>query len=119
MAAENTTVHLDLDALERESVQGLPKKKKDPYFVVAGGKRITFRDAVELNYTVLATMEETPGRFFRAAIADKAELSHFLNWANDAGEDNTSGLSGVKLRALMEGYRDYYGLDKMGNAVGS
>lgn len=118
MAAENT-VHLDLDALERESVQGLPKKKKDPYFVVAGGKRITFRDAVELNYAILANMEETPGRFFRAAIKDKGELTHFLGWANDSGEDDTGGLSGVKLRALMQGYRDYYGLDKMGNAVGS
>lgn len=119
MAADNTTVHLDLDALERESVRDLPKAKKDPYFVVAGGKRITFRDPVELNYTVLATLEQTPGRFFKAAIADPDEYKHFVEWANDRGDTGTQGLNGFKLRALTKGYRDYYGLDELGNVAGS
>ena len=118
---QNTTVHLDLDSLEREQVDGVPKAKAKPYFIKAGGEVYTFRDAVELNYTVLATMEQTPTQFFRAAILDEdgSSIRKFLTWANDTGEDGTSGLSGLKLRAIMQGYRDYYGLDKMGNAAGS
>ncbi len=119
MASDNTLVHLDLDTLEREQVAGIPKKKANPFYVTANGRRITFRDAVELNHLILATMEDTPQRFFKAAIADKDELQHFLSWANDSGEDGRAGLTGIKLRGLLQGNRDYFGLDKMGNVVGS
>lgn len=112
-------VHLDLDALEREQVFGLPEAQREPYTVNAGGRAIPFRDPVELNHLILAQMEQTPLRFFKAVIEDKDDYQHFVRWANDAGPDGKKGLAGFKLRALMEGYRDYYGLDKMGNVAGS
>lgn len=112
-------IHLDLDALERESVVGLPEAKRIPFTVNANGRPVEFRDAIELNHMLLATMEQTPIRFFKAAIADKDDYSHFVNWANSGGDDGKRGLTGFKMRALMDGYRDYYGLDKAGNAIGS
>lgn len=112
-------IHLDLDSLEREEVFGLPQAKREPYTVNANGRAISFRDAIELNHLILAQMEMTPLRFFKAAIADPDDYKHFVRWANEAGDDGKHGLTGFKMRALMEGYRDHYGLDKLGNVAGS
>ena len=120
--AENTSprkVHLDLEHLERESVLGLPEAKRDPFVVSIPGRTVEFRDAIELNHLLLAQMEQTPLRFFKAAIAKDEDYKAFVQWANSAGPDGKAGLSGFKMRALMDGYRDYYGLDKAGNVLGS
>jgi hypothetical protein len=103
-------VMLNLDTLEREQVRGVPKPKAKPYSTMFLGKRIIFEDPLEIASPVLMRMEETPERFFRAALSD-ADFQHMMS--------NFDELPGWKLQALMQGYQDYYGLDGQGNARGS
>jgi len=110
-------VHLNLDSLEREDVRGLPAKK-EPFAVVFGGKRFEFADAVEVNYLILATMNDTPNRFFRAALSEE-DYKAFVKVAQPNPGQSKGGLDGIKLRGLMDSYRQHYGLDEGGNFVGS
>ena len=55
-------------------------------------------------------MEETPERFFAAAL-DEAAFEHVML--------HFDKMPGWKLQALMQRYQDYYGLDGQGNARGS
>lgn len=115
MAAASTTpspekVQLNLDTLEREQVRGLPKPKAEPFKISFNGKVLTFEDPLEISAPVLMRMEETPERFFRAALGDE-DFIHIMT--------NFDQIPGWKLQALMQGYQDYYGLDGQGNVSGS
>lgn len=104
-------IQLNLDTLDREQVVGVPSKRPDLFTVTFGGKQISFEDPAELPWDIIARMDETPTRFFRTTITDEDQLKHF--------QLHSSKLVGWKLRALMEAYRDYYGIDEQGNVVGS
>lgn len=106
-------VKLNLDTLEREQVRGLPKKKPEPYTVEIGGRVLVFTDPIEIDAAILMRMEETPGRFFSAALSGE-DLAHMLKVFETEG-----ALPGWKLQALLQGYQDYYGLDSMGNVLSS
>jgi hypothetical protein len=113
MSSDVNVVNLDLDVVERESVRGVPKRK-DPYRVKVDGKVLTFADPMEIDAAELMVMEDTPGRFFKATITDDDEYAHMIEVFQTPGK-----LPGIKLRALMTGYRTYYGLDDPGNVGGS
>lgn len=117
MAASTTPsadkIQLNLDTLEREQVRGLPKKKPEPWRIQLGGKTLTFTDPIEIDAAVLMRMEETPARFFRAALDDD-DFNHVLLQFETPG-----ALPGWKLQAILQGYQDYYGLDSMGNVLSS
>lgn len=103
-------IMLNLDTLEREQVRGLPKKKPEPFRLTFLGRNLTFEDPLEIPSPILMRMEESPERFFRAALDDD-DYNHILA--------NFDAIPGWKLQALMQGYQDYYGLDGQGNARGS
>lgn len=103
-------IQLNLDTLEREQVRGLPAKKVEPFRIVFDGKMLTFEDPLEIAAPILMRMEETPERFFRAAL-DNEDFAHIMV--------NFGKLPGWKLQALLQSYQDYYGLDGQGNAIGS
>lgn len=106
-------VSFDLDGVEREQVRGVPPKKK-PFVAKVDGKLLTFRDPLEVDAVVLMTMEDSPARFFRATLDKEGEFEHMINAFETPGK-----VSGLALRGLMQGYRVHYGLDDLGNAVGS
>lgn len=112
MATDQPRVNLDLDTLDREHVRTLPAKK-DPFVVRLDGKELTLADPVELDAKVLMNLFESPIRFFKGTLNEEQFIVFF-----DAF--NTPGvLPGFKLRALMEQYQDYYGLDDAGNVGAS
>lgn len=104
-------IQLNLDTLEREQVRGLPKKKPEPFRITFLGRNLTFEDPLEVPSPILMRMEETPERFFRAALASDDDFTHIMN--------NFDAIPGWKLQAIMQGYQDYYGIDSAGNARGS
>lgn len=104
------TIQLNLDSIEREQVRGIPKPKAKPFAVSFLGTTLVFEDPLEIAAPILMRMEETPERFFRAALND-VHFEHIMA--------NFDELPGWKLQALMQGYQDYYGLDGQGNARGS
>lgn len=107
-------VNLDLDTIEREQVRGVPQKK-DPYVVRVDGKLLTFKDPLDIDAVVLMTMEDSPARFFRATLDfENGDFDHMDNAWQTPGK-----VTGLKLRALMQGYRLHYGLDDLGNGAGS
>jgi hypothetical protein len=113
---ENAVVNLDLDALEREQVRGVPKRR-DPYTARIDGRVVAFADPMDIDASVLMVMEETPGRFFKATLSgdgDDSDYAHVIEAYQTPGK-----ITGLKLRALMGGYRTYYGLDDPGNEGGS
>ncbi len=117
---EPTYVNLDLDTIEREQVRGLPQKK-NPYVVKVDGKALTFADPLDIDAVVLMTMEDSPSRFFRATLSSEvpttggvSDFDHMV-----AAFETPGKISGLKLRALMQGYRLHYGLDDLGNGAGS
>lgn len=116
MAADKSTtptrekIQLNLDTLEREQVRGLPKPKAEPFTVVFLGETLVFIDPLEIASPILMRMEETPERFFRAALDDEG-FNHIIR--------NFDEVPGWKLQALLQGYQDYYGLDGQGNVSGS
>ena len=103
-------IMLNLDTLEREQVRGVPKKKPKPYRITFLGRALTFEDPLEIASPILMRMEETPERFFAAALSED-DFKHIML--------NFDEIPGWKLQALMQGYQDYYGLDGQGNARGS
>ena len=112
-------INLDLDTIEREHVLGLPQKKK-PYIVKVDGRPLHFKDPLEIDAVVLMTMEDSPGRFFRATLSSDAADGEISDFEHMIVAFETPGkISGLKLRALMQGYRVHYGLDDVGNGVGS
>lgn len=106
-------IHLNLDTLEREQVRGLPAPKADPWTITFEGQELHFTDPAEIDAAILMRMEETPARFFRAALDDEG-FNHVMKQFETKGK-----LPGWKLNAILQGYQDYYGLDGMGNVVGS
>lgn len=106
-------VHLNLDTLEREQVRGIPKPKSKPWTITFEGQALSFHDPADIDAAVLMRMEETPTRFFRAALDDEG-FNHVMLQFETPGK-----LPGWKLQAILQGYQDYYGLDGQGNAVGS
>jgi hypothetical protein len=112
MTSTARRVNLDLDALDREHVRTLPVKK-DPFVVLLGGKEIVFADPVELDASVLLLLFETPLRFFKGTL-DSDDYKHMMDMFNTPKK-----LPGYKMRALMEQYQDYYGLDDAGNVNAS
>lgn len=111
-ATDKKRVNLDLDALDREHVRTLPAKK-DPFVVNLGGKELTFADPVELDASLLMVLFESPIRFFKGTLGED-DYRHMLDQFNTPG-----ALPGYKMRALMEQYQDYYGLDDAGNVGAS
>lgn len=118
MAASTTPspeqVMLNLDTLEREQVRGVPKPKPIPFSIQVEGRKLVFEDPIEIDAPILMRMEETPERFFRAALP-KDDADWFL-------EDvfyEPGKMPGWRLSAIMQGYQDYYGLDGQGNVRGS
>lgn len=103
-------VHLNLDSLDRERVVGVPDKKTDPYVVTFAGRELTFADASELPYETVLNMDTHPTIFFRSTLSEE-DYAFF--------REHSRQLKGWQLRALMDGYRGYYGLDEQGNVVGS
>lgn len=118
--ADPTHINLDLDTIEREQVRGVPQRK--PAFIVkVDGKPLVFKDPLDIDAVILMTMEDSPARFFRATLSDEpasegetSDFEHMVRAFETPGK-----ISGLKLRALMQGYRVHYGLDDVGNGVGS
>lgn len=107
-------INLDLDTIEREQVRGIPQRKK-AFIVKVDGKPLTFKDPLDIDAVVLMTMEDSPARFFRATLdIENGDFDHMVSAFETPGK-----ISGLKLRALMQGYRLHYGLDDLGNAGGS
>ncbi len=106
-------INLDLDSQEREQVRGVPKKKT-PWVVKMDGRAVPFKDPLDIDATVLMTMEDSPGRFFTSAIEKDDDVEYVLNLLGTPGK-----ITGLKLRAIMQGYRTYYGIDEAGNVVAS
>lgn len=111
-ATDKPRVNLDLDALDREHVRTLPAKK-EPFIVRLGGVDVTFKDPVEIDASVLMILFESPIRFFKGTL-EPDDYRHMIDVFNTPGK-----LPGFKLRALMEQYQDYYGLDEAGNVGAS
>lgn len=107
-------INLDLDTIEREQVRGAPPRKK-PFVVKIDGQPVTFKDPMDIDALQLMTMEESPARFFRATLdRENGDFEHVITAFETPGK-----ISGLKLRALMQGYRVHYGLDDPGNGGGS
>lgn len=102
-----STAKLSLDNLDREAVD--PGYQKEPFVIEIGGKDVTFTDPQELPWDVVVTMDDTPRRFFRAAIADIDEQKHVVK----------TELKLWQMKYLMEQFRDHYGIDLQGNDVAS
>jgi len=119
MASNNSStpgpkIQLNLDTLTREQVRGVPKPKPEPFAISIEGRPLVFIDPIEIDAPVLMRMEETPERFFRAALSTE-DADWFLNDVFfEPGK-----MPGWRLSAIMQGYQDYYGLDAQGNARGS
>jgi len=115
-------VTLNLATLEREQVRGVPKPKPKPFSIgmpvdhekPEGEQRsIIFEDPAEIDAAILMRMEETPGRFFAAAL--EADDYNFMM----IQFETRGALPGWKLQAILQGYQDYYGMDSQGNVRGS
>jgi hypothetical protein len=106
-------VTLNLDTLEREQVRGVPKPKAKPFTITFEEKVLAFEDPAEIDAAILMRMEETPHRFFRAALDDEG-FNHVMLQFETPGK-----LPGWKLQAILQGYQDYYGVDGQGNVRGS
>lgn len=102
-----STAKLSLDNLDREVVD--PGYQKEPFVIEIGGMDVTFTDPQELPWDVVVTMDDTPRRFFRAAIADIEQQKHTLK----------AELKLWQMKFLMEQFRDHYGIDLQGNDVAS
>lgn len=93
-------VVLDLDAYETPEDEVLP-----PYVVKVGGKNITFLDPGDIEWRLLASIEN-PGDMIRVSLS-KEDREHIRE----------QEISGRKFGALMKGYYDHYGLeDKIAEA---
>lgn len=114
MAADTAKkrVNLDLDALDREHVRSLPPPK-EPFTARIGGQELTFKDASEIDSLVLMTLLDTPSNFFKGTLSED-DYKHMMDVYRTPG-----ALPGFRLRALMDGYQEYYGLDDRGNVTGS
>lgn len=112
MAADTQRVNLDLDALDREHVRTLPEKRA-PFAVRIGGKVVEFKDAVEIDSILLMNLLATPSTFFRTTLTED-NYKHVMEVFRTPGQ-----FPGYKMRALMESYQEYYGLDDQGNVVAS
>lgn len=98
----NHKVSLNLDTLERED-------PREPFSIVISGKRIVMSDPSDLDWKVLMDLNENnPMQFFRYVVAPD-DQAHFKK----------ADIPGWKMRKLMELYQEHYGLDNLGNAVGS
>lgn len=98
---------LSLDTLDREVVE--PGYQREPFVIEIGQQDITFTDPQELPWDVVVTMDSSPRRFFRAAIADLDQQRHVLK----------TELKLWQMKFLMEQFRDHYGIDAEGNDVAS
>lgn len=95
-------VQLDLDTLERE------REPRPPYVVTVGGDRITFRDVVELDWQIAASLSaDRPYQFFEAVVLE-ADQETFLS----------KSFPLWKMGKLIKNYREYYEIDDEGNSVG-
>lgn len=112
MAIDKPRVNLNLDTLDREHVRTLPPKKP-PFVVTVDGRDLVFADPVEIDASVLMLLFETPSRFFKGTL-ESEDFRHMMDVFNTPGK-----LPGYRLRALMEQYQDYYGLDDAGNVSAS
>lgn len=101
MTSNETTVALDLDALEAE---GRPDPRP-PFTARLGGNVYTFADAMELDWQQILSALQDPALFFRLTLG--ADADAFLNHR----------LSVRSLRALMDRYREHYGMTGPGEAV--
>lgn len=108
-------IALNLDTLTREQVRGVPKKKPVPFAITIEGRDLVFEDPIEVDAPILMRMEETPDRFFKAALRQGDDFEWFMR---DVFYEEGK-MPGWKLSAIMQGYQDYYGLDGQGNVVGS
>lgn len=86
-------VHLNLDTLERE-------EHYETFRPVVNGRAISMTDPAELDWQVLADIED-PTEFLRHAIGE--EDKDFLRSAK---------IPGWKFGKLIDGYVKHYGLDK-------
>lgn len=89
-------IALNLDQLEHEGAAG-------PYVVVFGGERIVFKDAMEVDWQKLMAALRHPAAFFRLVLSP-----------DDARKFLSTELPTHKLRKLMDGYRDHFGLVEPG-----
>lgn len=119
MASNSSTptpakIQLNLDTLTREQVRGVPKPKAEPFAIQIDERVLVFEDPIEIDAPVLMRMEETPERFFRAALTPE-DFDWFMNDVfYEPGK-----MPGWRLSAIMQGYQDHYGLDGQGNVRGS
>ena len=87
-------VILDLDTEERPS-----EDVKPPFVVKIGGKSITFTDPSELDWTVLAAIQQ-PGDLINSALS-REDRKHIRE----------TELPGWKFNRLMESYYTHYDLE--------
>lgn len=111
MATSSNPRVLDLDSLDRETVE--PGYQRDKFVTKVNDMEIAFTDPKELPWDVVVTMDQTPRRFFSTAIEDPEQRRHMLQIEGE------KALKLWKLQYLMEQYRNHFGIDAEGNAVGS
>lgn len=93
-------IAMNLDTIERE---GGPL---EPFVVVVGGREVSFTDAAELDWQVLAGMG--PYDFFTYCLSDE-DREYVL----------TQPLKGWQINAMLKAYQKHFGLGEPGNAAGS
>lgn len=101
--AENQTpkVNLSLDDLEKEN-------RKDPYRITLRGRVIELQDPQDIDWLVLAELEDDPVRFVTECMTD-----------DDADFFMEKKLESWKVEELMKDFMRYYGLGGRGKGRGS
>lgn len=90
-------IALNLDTATRPE-----EEVKEPFVAVVGGKRLTFTDAADIDWEVLASLDN-PHDFVQHCLSED-DAEHFY----------AQKLPGWKFRELWDAYRVYYGLKKPG-----
>jgi len=116
MAVDTTkSTAIDLTTLDREQVE--PGYEREKFAIKLGDPenptQIEFTDPQELAWDVVVTMDETPRRFFSTAIEDEEQRAFILRL------DRSQALKLWQMKFIMEKYREHFGIDLSGNAVGS
>lgn len=91
-AADEQSVVLDLDTLERENAPA-------PFTFRHSGRRYLLRDPQDIDWQELILAIQDSFQFFRSVLP-----------ADDQQEFFTAPMASWKMKALMERYQDHYGL---------